>query len=290
MKKRRYRILCVLLCAVVALVFVCGVSVWRSYNVLTVNSVELQCGVSFRAVFIADLHSHSFGEGNAELLSEIQSAEPEYIFMGGDMLNGESEGHGELISFVSAACEIAPVYYALGNHELDYMELHGDAILSDIEAAGATVLENDYVDLDCGVRLGGMYGYAFALNGYNTVEPERMDGEVYDFLTDFCDTESYKLLICHRPDSFVLGQAPYVWDVDTVLSGHVHGGQIVVPFRGGLWAPDQGFFPEYDHGYYEVGRIGMYITGGLGAGPQFIPRMNNLPEIVVMEFGQGTGG
>ena len=86
------------------------------------------------------------------------------------------------------------------------------------------------------------------------------------------------------PDTFIFNGAANLWDVDLVLSGHTHGGLIRLPFLGGLIAPMQGFFPEYDKGYFELGNnMQMIISAGL-AGYGILPRINNLPEICVIDI------
>ena len=71
--------------------------------------------------------------------------------------------------------------------------------------------------------------------------------------------------------------------VDLVLSGHMHGGQFRVPYLGGLYAPSQGFFPEYDAGLYTKDGTEMIISRGLG-NSLFPFRINNRPEIIVAEL------
>ena len=90
-------------------------------------------------------------------------------------------------------------------------------------------------------------------------------------------------MLAHRPDSFIYGNAAYLWDIDLVLSGHTHGGLWRLPFIGGVIAPEQGLFPEYDKGEFDLGNIKMIISSGLN-GYNNIPRLFNSPEITVIEL------
>ena len=166
---------------------------------------------------------------------------------------------------------------------MDYMGNGHPDLIEELESAGAIVLEKKYVDIEINgalVRLGGMYDYAFGLDGDNTAlsAPE----DVLVFLEDFQDTDRIKIMLSHRPDSFIFGDASEVWDIDLVISGHNHGGQVVLPFFGGLYGGDQGWFPTYVHGLYEKGNLQMFITSGLGSDRQKLPRFNNPPEVAVL--------
>ena len=239
------------------------------------------------AVVLSDLHDHAFGAGNRRLIQAAADERPDVILVLGDMLNRDAEDTAPVVGLMAALDQIAPVYYALGNHENDYILSHGRGLLEELEAAGAQVLDLSYEDAEIGgqiIRIGGMYDYAFAQDAVNSTKKENMPARVYDFLTDFLDTERLTLMLSHRPESFVLGEASVTWDIDLVLHGHVHGGQVVLPFVGGLWAGDQGFFPTYVHGMYEKDLLSILVTSGLGTNKKAIPRLNNPPEVVVLNL------
>lgn len=247
----------------------------------------------FKMVVISDLHDHEFGKDNEKLIRCVKEQDPEMIILDGDMLNEDSKSDRVPVRLVKGLAEIAPVYYALGNHELDYigaaegkkMQKHPEdsGLVKDLTDAGACVLEEGYRDVEiggCKVRIGGMYEYAFALDGDNSAE--NLTGDVRNFLEEFQNTDRYKIMLCHRPDSFVFGDASDYWKIDLVISGHDHGGQVVIPFKGGLYGGDQGWFPPYVHGLYRTGRIRLFVTSGLSSEKQKLPRWNNRPEIAVL--------
>ena len=92
--------------------------------------------------------------------------------------------------------------------------------------------------------------------------------------------DKYTILLAHRPELFELyGEI----GVDLVLSGHAHGGQIRLPGIGGVIAPQQGLFPQYDSGAYENGHTIMVVSRGVG-NSLFPLRYNNPPEILLLEL------
>ena len=273
-----------LILIVVALVIYILVSLWVSTNYIVIREYTADTGKSdtgFRAVVVSDLHDHRFGGDNEELAEKIREADPDVIIMDGDMLNAESEDASVPLEMIGLLKDTAPIYYALGNHELSYMENGHSDLQEELESAG--VLDKNYVDIEINrtqVRLGGLYDYAFGLNGNN--DALAAPNDTLSFLQDFQNTDRMKIMLSHRPDSFIFGDASKVWDVDLVISGHNHGGQVVIPFLGGLYGGDQGWFPEYVHGMYQKDDILLFETSGLGSDKQKLPRFNNPPEIAVL--------
>ena len=296
-KKKKILIGLAIICLIIAIAIpVCYYEVKISYNNLKVNTYDItdnkikadqgDSKESVKFVVVGDLHDNTFGDNDDNLVATIKSQNPNFIIADGDILNDDSENSDIAMSFIKRLVDIAPVYYALGNHEFEYMQnKKSESLLDEIKATGATLLEMDYKDIvvnGVDIRIGGMYGYAFDPNGLT--KKKDMGEGIYDFLKDFEDTSSYKIMMSHRPDSFVFGEASKVWDIDLVVSAHDHGGQVVVPFLGGFYGGDQGYFPDYIHGLYDKDKIKLLITSGLGSNDQKLPRFNNVPEVMVVNL------
>ena len=267
------------------LILACLASIWVSYNWLTVSHFTVQSSKisePFRIVLISDLHEHQFGRGNEKLAEKIREQSPDLIIIDGDMINGDSENADTAVELVRALKETAPVYYSFGNHEYSYMEAgHGD-LTEELEAAGAVVLNYQSIDIDVKgnqIRLGGLYEYGFETGMQSEEENER----AIPYLEEYADTDRYLIMCAHRPESFYPWDMADQWGIDLVLSGHLHGGQVIIPGVGGLYNSLDGFFPKFDYGQYKLGDSDMVITRGLGSNPKMLPRFNNPPEIAVVE-------
>ena len=287
-KQTGSKILKVLLTAgiiLLVLVLVCLFELYISVNWLSVNHFELDSDKidnPVRMVILSDLHDHDFGE---EFITKINNEHPDIIIMAGDMINKDTEKEEQIYKLIDTLNEIAPVYYGAGNHEDEYYKTRDKSVfISQIEASGGVYLDYKYLDLKINgnrIRLGGLYEYPYGTGDCNV---EDATDEIKDFMTEYLNTDDYKLFIAHRPESFIFGDDSKVFDIDLVVMGHLHGGQVVIPFKGGVWGGDQGYFPRYVHGIYEKDKIHMIITSGLGTSKKKIPRFNNIPEIMVLDL------
>ena len=274
-----------LLIIVFVLILACIVSAWISYNLLTCTYFTVQSSKiseSFRIVLISDLHEHEFGKNNEKLAEKIQEQSPDLIIIDGDMINGDSENADTAVEVVHALKGIAPVYYSYGNHEYAYMEAGHTDLQVELEEAGAVVLNYQSIDLEVKgnpIRLGGLYEYGFETGMQSEEENQR----VLSYLEEYVDTDRYLIMCAHRPDSFYPWNTADDWGIDLVLSGHLHGGQVIILGIGGLYSQLEGFLPQYDYGQYKLGDSDMIITRGLGSNPKILPRFNNPPEIAVVD-------
>lgn len=289
MKKRGKWIVGILI-FLIAIISLCYYEVYISYNKITENNYTIEnkkISKDINLVIISDLHDNELGEKNKELIDKINSLSPDIILVVGDVVNSDSSNSNIVTNLMKDLCKNNKVFYSLGNTDKYYIESGTSDLVKELKDVGVTVLDNEYKDIKINgnnIRIGGMYAYAFGLNGNNDVDKDTMEEGVYDFLTDFQNTDSYKIMMAHRPDSFIFGNASKIWDVDLVVSGHTHGGQVRVPFKGGLYVGDQGWFPKYDKGLFDLNKIKILITSGLGSGKQKVPRFNNPPEVVNLKI------
>ena len=273
-----------LLCAALAC-WVCE-SIEQCRTEIAVVRYEMagDLNVPVRIVQLTDLHDHEFGEENRELAELVAAQEPDLILMTGDMLDRSDENADVVCALIQELVAVAPVYYGYGNHEKAWEAVNGSSLTPVLEESGAIVLDCSYVDVTVGgmqLRIGGYHGY-YRQPGMYDISPEQHQAELA-FCDDFEDTNRYKILLSHIPTAWIDWEYMNKYPVDLVLSGHYHGGQIRLPWLGGVYAPYIGLFPPYTEGIYEGEEATCILSTGLGSSPG-IPRINNLPQIVVVEL------
>lgn len=232
----------------------------------------------FRIVQLTDLHNMEFGSDNKRLIERIDELQPDLICMTGDMLNRDEESLDIVTNLINRLAEKYPVYFSLGNHENDYEENFSVDLKEPLEEAGAAVLNNEYIETE----INGETIYIGGISTYGLIEPAG-DGKEYEFMKEYEQLEGFKLLLCHIPAGMLLWRGLEIWDMDLILSGHEHGGQIRLPGIGGVYSQDEGFWPEYTAGIFENSGHTLILSRGLGNGGKILPRFNNIPEIVYVD-------
>lgn len=94
------------------------------------------------------------------------------------------------------------------------------------------------------------------------------------------DKEQFIILLAHNPDYFTRYAE---WGADLVLSGHVHGGLMKLPFLGGVISPALKLFPKYDGGLFQKEGSTMILSRGLGTHTLPI-RILNPGELIVVQL------
>ena len=279
-KKKKFILLAVVAAVLIALViWIAWGNTALDLNTYTVTSARLpEIFDGYRIAHVSDLHNAEMGEGNEKLLVMLREADPDMIAITGDLIDSRNTNVEIALQFAQEAMKIAPCYYVSGNHEArvnEYEELKTGLI-----SAGVIILEDAQTEIS-------IEGQTITLIGVNdpSFQTDYLFGDsetvMNSKLTELhTDGEVFTILLSHRPELF---DTYADHDVDLVLSGHAHGGQFRLPFIGGVVAPNQGLFPEYDAGIYTDGNTNMLVSRGVGN--SILPfRINNRPEVILIEL------
>ena len=266
--------------------FLAAVIIWTAWgnralelNEYKITSGELPEGFhGYRIAHVSDLHNAEFGEKNEKLLDMLRDADPDLIAITGDMIDSRNTEVDVALQFAENAMKIAPCYYVPGNHEARVTEY--DILREGLQQLGVQVLEEERILLEKdgeAISLLGVRDPSFQTNYLNGEEESIMNSWLSGLRTE---TDSYTILLSHRPELFSVYAEQ---EMNFVLSGHAHGGQFRLPLVGGLVAPNQGFFPEYDSGVYTEHGTSMVVSHGIG-NSLFPFRFNNRPEVILIEL------
>ena len=230
-------------------------------DVYTIASPKVQNQVTLAVA--TDLHDSFFGKDQRELIAAIRAENPDALLLVGDMCETPDEMDG-VRALVEGLVGELPILYTTGNHECQGSE--DKQIKAALREMGATVLEGDSVELG-GIRIAG------------TDDPLCLTRADWQAQLEACraQDETFTVLMAHRPDR----ADSYATGFDLVVSGHAHGGQICIPgLLDGLWAPNQGWFPEYTSGLYPLEEGQLAVSRGLCKSA--IPRLFNRPELGIL--------
>ena len=230
----------------------------------------------FKILQISDLHNKSFGENNKKLMKIIFDENPDIVVITGDIINRRYYDDKAVIDFVKSITLKHIVYYITGNHEVwsnKYHELEPKLI-----QAGVKVLHNEHIKIHKESEFIYLIGIDDPGRGYyDNTEPKFTEKYLERALKNVND-DGYKILLAHRPEYFSF----YVKnDIDLVLSGHTHGGQIRLPFIGSIFVHHQPLFSKLSKGEFNKENTKMIISGGLGTSRLPI-RTFNIPEVVTI--------
>lgn len=239
----------------------------------------------FTFAVISDLHSNCYGIDLHRLNREIIAAEPDAVLLTGDIFNRNyKEQPTDTLNYLVTLSKHFPVFYGIGNHEYDmkmYPEEYGykyHTIKEYLQEAGIVFLEDETVFLEKNNNRLALTGVMIDSVFYKRNAPV-MGGGLMDRHLGISDKGIFNILLAHNPDYF---QNYSEWGADLVLSGHLHGGTIRIPGKGGLLSPRFRLFPEYDGGLYKYKNSTMIVSRGMGSHTVKL-RINNEPELIILK-------
>ncbi|MDA2383662.1 metallophosphoesterase [Bacillus cereus] len=279
MKKKINRIV-VIICIIVGVT----IFLYLQNNLISITEVKITSSKipssfkGYKILQISDLHNKQFGDNQDVLIQKIKSIDPDIIAITGDLIDSKSYDAEVSMQLIREIVKKYPVYFVTGNHE----QWSGkyNSLEKELKKYDVNVLRNEHV----GIRKGEQEINLLGIDDPEFVTGNRDEGNIIiDEIKKAkieMQPDRYNVLLSHRPE-FIM---EYTNErLDLVLSGHAHGGQVRLPFIGGLVAPNQGVLPKYTAGLYVEQNTSMVVSRGLGN--SIIPqRILNRPEIVVVQL------
>jgi len=219
-----------------------------------------------RVVHLSDFHYGPSFVNTTQIRRAVELAnalQPDLILLTGDYVNraGSAGRCARLLSGLHARYGVIAV---LGNH--DYWTNHA-AVTRALRSAGITVLINEAVP----IRRGKARVWIAGLNDSREGHPNLV------LTLDPIPAGEPTILLVHEPDvATITARAP----VDLQLSGHVHGGQVRLPWIGAILTPFMGH--RYPMGMYRVGDMQLYVSRGIGVTFPGSIRLNCRPEVTCL--------
>ena len=265
------------------LLILCGIYFYFENTTLEVSTYQIASNKipnefnNYKIIQISDFHNNTSSKLTKKIVEKIKNQKPNIIVITGDLIDSTKTNVDIAIDMIKEIIEIAPVYYVTGNHEARTNEY--DNLKSQMIELGVKILENEAQEIQLNnstINILGINDPSF------NKERDILDSEIVKSNMENIryNEDDFTILLSHRPEVFKI----YVEkNIDLVFTGHAHGGQIRLPFIGGIIAPNQGAFPEYTDGIYREKDTTMVVSRGIGN--SIIPfRVNNRPELVIVEL------
>jgi len=227
-----------------------------------------------RVAQISDIHMGGWmNRERFQLVADLVVAQkPNVLLITGDFLLGHHFTDAawgslkDLSDVLSPLAKSIPSFAVLGNH--DY-RMNPKAVRQMLSSSGVTDLTNAVVTLT-------REGQSLHLCGvddvwFGDVRLEHVAAQLSD--------NSAAILLAHEPDFADRSAATGKFDLQ--ISGHTHGGQVVLPFYGPPLLPHLGH--KYPSGLYKVGNMFQYTNRGVGMHDLAV-RFNCPPEITIFEL------
>lgn len=222
-----------------------------------------------------------------EAIAAANEAEADLILLTGDFITWETAPIYGLVKRLKHLQSRLGIYAVLGNHD-HYFPGAKIEVANALNSVGIRVLYNEAI-YPLGSEL-ALVGLADFWSG--DFKPEAVMASV--------DLEIPRIVLSHNPDT---AENLQKYRIDLQLSGHTHGGQIVIPGIGPLYAwvrkigyaipqPVRKWIPlisacdrvvihwEWASGLHQVGSNLLYVNRGLGTYPP--GRLFCPPEVTVI--------
>ena len=231
-------------------------------NTTVVESHKLPVNKELRLCLITDLHNNK--KNLSKLVQRIGGFRPELILLAGDMVDKHKRLNPNAEAFLTELNRLeVPVYYSPGNHELSLREKYPDYFEDYLKRLPKQVhyLDNEtvcFVSSSC-IRL--------CVSGLSLPKPFYRKGKLFDKMEELPELvipeNDFHILMAHNPE---YAKAYDKYQPDFIVSGHLHGGLLRLPFVGGMVSPRLRLPKGCDAGLMQLKNNScMFVSRGLGS-------------------------
>lgn len=252
---------------------------WENYTVgvttYTVENTKIPAAFDgYKILLLADIQGSEFGKNNRMLREKIERQRADMIVFAGDLIDTGVDKSVRVIEELFENCSMPEAVYAVsGNHD-KWSGRFNELKEKWEQGYPVTFLENQSAVIERDGQAILLYG----ISDPDTWDEEEAEIYVKEALQKQKRIDGYQILLFHRANMLELFHGE---SFDLVLSGHMHGGQIRIPFLGGLRSPHGDWFPKYSGGRYEENGHTYIVSRGVGNAVP-VPRVFNRGEIVVI--------
>jgi predicted MPP superfamily phosphohydrolase len=241
----------------------------RHWLIVRLEKVEsLKLKKAHRLALISDLHLGVYKSERflKKVLKQIEGLSVEGILIAGDLINNPSRRQLETMFRPFKEVKV-PIWAVTGNHDDRAPgSFTAEEINRELRKVGVRVVDDvaEKVELS---------GEKMSILGWSDWSGKRYRDELL-----FRDISGgFRLLLVHNPD--VTYYLPEGAELDLVICGHTHGGQLNLPGK-------RYYIPsvfDFDRGWYQVAGRRVYVSSGLGE--VLLPlRLGRRPEIVILDL------
>lgn len=242
---------------------------------LTYRSPKLDRQPPIRILHLTDFHVERLTRREERVLALASELRPDVIVYTGDLLSfsyvDDPMAQADCRALMSKLAAPLGVFAVTGTPLVD-TEAAVENILGGLD--NITLLRDSIVSLP-------EYP-ALRLIGLTCTHDSAADSARLEQLIDGLPADQYTLLLYHAPD---LMPEAVRCDIELLLCGHTHGGQVRLPLFGALFTSSH-YWKRYEMGEYREGRTTLYVSRGIGMEGKGMPRMRFLcePEIELIEL------
>lgn len=242
----------------------------KEYAIYNNNVPESFDGI--KIIHFSDLH---YGDVVAKkeverLVEKINKIRPDIIFFTGDLIDEEDFNEEDKEFLISALNEMEA---SIGKYTVK-----GE---NDQTIYNQIIANTDFIEIT------DTYQFIFSksttpivVSGIDNNKTNNKNS--FEYLSDESFTDLFKIVLSHEPDA--ISELTNKYEIDLMLSGHSHNGQITLPYFGGLYKKEGA--KNYFEPYYKVGNTELFISSGLGSSP-YPYRLFNHPSINLYRLRKG---